>query len=387
MGDNKRKSEITKMMTEMEFSTVFLEEKVDLAKHNKVPISQLAALGTAFEPLIAALQNITGSTAGQSGIYKVSVPPGLRMAEFNNKSGYLGSVLTETGAVGGGQAVLNPFVCNPTMLFAAATFMNIDKKLDKIQETQQEIMNLLVQKEKSELRGDLNFLNDVINNYKFNWNNDMYKNNNHIKVLDIKQSSERKVDFYREQITSRINKKSFFKMEQEVKKQLRKLQTWIKDYQLALYLFSFSSFLEVILLENYESEYLESITSKIEKYSLNYRELYTKCYNYIEANSDSSIQSNLLKGLAKVNTLAGKGIEKIPVISKSQIDEKLIETGNKLEKYNSGRKENTMQQFIEKESSIVRPFIESINVVNYLYNQPMEILIDKENVYLAEVAV
>ena len=41
----------------------------------------------------------------------------------------------------------------------------------------------------------------------------------------------------------------------------------------------------------------------------------------------------------------------------------------------------------ENESSIVRPFIESINVVNYLYNQPMEILIDKENVYLAEVAV
>lgn len=279
MGDNKKKNEITKMMTNVEYSTEFFDGEVTLSNYNKLPISKLMALGTAIEPLASALQTIAGSGAGKSGIYKVTVPSGLSMATFKEKPGYLGSVLKENGAVGGGQAVLKPLVCNPTMLFVAPTFMSIDKKLDKIQESQQEIMSFLVQKEKSELRGDLNFLNDVINNYKYNWNNEMYKKSNHIKVLDIKQASERKIDLYREQISSVINKNMFLKVEQEVKKLIDNIKTWFKDYQLALYLFSFSSFLEVILLENYDSAYLKNITGKIEDYLLKSRELYTRCYN------------------------------------------------------------------------------------------------------------
>lgn len=35
-----------------------------------------------------------------------------------------------------------PMLCNPTMLLAAATLANIDKKLDAIQETQQELIPL-----------------------------------------------------------------------------------------------------------------------------------------------------------------------------------------------------------------------------------------------------
>lgn len=39
-----------------------------------------------------------------------AIPKGAHLAEFKNGSGYLGSVLKKNGAVGGGQAVLNPFV-------------------------------------------------------------------------------------------------------------------------------------------------------------------------------------------------------------------------------------------------------------------------------------
>jgi hypothetical protein len=127
----------------------------------------------------------------------VTVPAGGHLAAFQDGSGYLGSVLNAGNQVAG-QATLTPLVCNPTMLFMAAALANIDKKLDSIQETQQEILDFLVQKDKSELKGDLNFLSDVLNNYKYNWNNEKYINSNHIKVLDIKQSAERKIIFYRE---------------------------------------------------------------------------------------------------------------------------------------------------------------------------------------------
>lgn len=140
-----------------------------------------------------------------------------------------------------------------------------------------------------------------------------------------------------------------------------------------------------MLLENFDSSYLTSVVNKIEDYSFNYRELYTKCYNYIEDCSESSIQSNLIKGFAKVNKMAGKTIESIPFIGEYQIDEKLTESGEKLEKFNSDRTKNTMQLFIDKQNSCVHPFIDSINTVNQLYNNSMEIIFDKDNIYL-EVA-
>ena len=49
----------------------------------------------------------------------------------------------------------------------------------------------------------------------------MYKNSNHIKVLDIRQEAEKKIAFYREQIIAKVNKKSFIHSDQTVNKQLQ----------------------------------------------------------------------------------------------------------------------------------------------------------------------
>jgi hypothetical protein len=326
--------------------------------------------------LAAAFQRVINGGRATSGFYKVMVPNGTHLAEFKRGTGHLGTVLNHTNNQIAGQATLNPLICNPTMLFMAATLANIDKKLDALQETQQELLDFLVQKERSELKGDFNFLSETLNNYKYNWNNEKYKSSNHIKVLDIRQAAERKIDFYRAQIIAKINKKSFIHSDQDVKKQLGKIQTEFKDYQLALYLYSFSSFLEIMLLENFNSAYLDGIAKKIEDYSFKYRELYTNCYNQIEGYAKSSVQASLLKGLASVNKIAGKAIAKVPVISKSQMDETLIETGNKLGKYESIKIEQAMKQLIEKQSSFVGLFVENINEINRLYNQPIELLFD-----------
>jgi hypothetical protein len=138
-----------------------------------------------------------------------------------------------------------------------------------------------------------------------------------------------------------------------------------------------------MLLENFDSAYLDGISNKIQDYSVNYRELYTKCYNQIEGYSKSSIQAHLIKGLANANKFAGEAMAKVPVFSKSQIDETLTETGDRLGKFGSRRTALTMKQFVEKQSSCVRPFVENINAVNKLYNQPMDLLFDQENIYFS----
>ncbi len=377
---DKRNMQILEQMGNLSIIPVLKETEVGLANYTPLPLSRVTALGTGFQPLVSAIRSVT-SEAGKSGLYYVNTN-GKSMFQFKNGAGYLGSLQASNGMVGGGQAVLTPFACDPTMLFAAAALANIDKKLDTIQELQLELLDFLMQKERSELAGDLKFLDDVLNNYKYNWNSTMYKNSNHIKVLDIRQASERKIDFFREQIAAKVNKKSLIHSDQDVKKQMKKVQDVFKDYQLALYLFSFSSFLEVLLLENYDSSYLNEIVSKIEKYSLYYKELYTKCYNQLENYSKSSIQSTVLKGLAGASRAVGKAIEKVPVISNSQIDEKLIATGEKVSEHGKAKTEHTMQAFIESQANYVRPFVENIQSINSLYNTPVNFLIDGDTLYI-----
>ena len=382
-----REREIAKSMAEIELDPAAVTESVNKAQYSKFPISRLAAYGTAFEPVMAAFQLALSGGKASSGLYRVTVTSGGQLAKFQNGSGYLGSVLKSNGAVGGGQAILNPIAFDPTMLFMAMALASIEKKLDTIQEMQQDLLNFLVQKERSELKGDMKFLTDTLSNYKLNWDSEKFKNSSHIKVLDIRQAADRKIDFYREQISSKISKKAFFHSDQDVKKQLEEIESKFCDYQLAVYLFAFSSFLEVMLLENFSAAYLDGVVKKIEEHSHQYRELYSSCYDQLEGYAKTSIQSHLLNGLASVNKVAGEAIAKVPVISKSQIDETLIKAGDKLGDYNSKRTGQTLKQFIEKQSAYVRPFVDNINTINKLYNQPMELLFDQENFYLGTVEV
>lgn len=383
MQENKD-NEILQMMNNTSIYPVLKESEVGVSNYTSLPLSRLAAYGTAFQPLITAVQTAVNG-AGGSGIYYVNTA-GKTMFQMKGTNNFIGSLQTSDGMVGGGQAKMTPLACDPTMIFMAAVLANVEKKLDSIQDMQKEMMDFLVQKEKADLKGDLNFLFDVFNNYKYNWNNEMYKNSNHIKVLDIRQEAEKKIAFYREQIIAKVNKKSFIHSDQTVNKQLQMVQDQFKDYQLALYLFGFSSFLEVMLLGNFGKDYLTGISEKLEKYSLHYRELYTKCYNEIESYSSTSVQSSMLKGIAKASTSVGKIVEKIPVISKGQADEALIAAGDKLDELNAGKLRKQMSSLIERQSNSIRPFIENIDTVNELCNKPVELLVDKENLYISTIA-
>ena len=148
----------------------------------------------------------------------------------------------------------------------------------------------------------------------------------------------------------------------------------------------FSSFLEVVLLENYDPNYLASISAKLEDYSLKYKELYTKCYDEIEGYSLTSVQSSVLKGIAKASTFVGRLVEKMPVVSKGQADEALIAAGGKIEKINVEKIRKQMNSLIEHQSNSIRPFIQNIDTINELNNKPVQLLVDKEHIYFATIS-
>lgn len=164
--DNGKDNEIMAMMNDASLCPLLEETKVGVSNYTKLPVTRLADMGTAFQPLTTAVQTaVTG--AGGSGLYYVNTA-GKTMFQMKETGNFIGSLKTSAGLVGGGQAQMMPLAFDPTMLFMAAALANIDKKLDSIKEMQQEMMDFLVQKEKAELKGNLTFLYDVFNNYKYN---------------------------------------------------------------------------------------------------------------------------------------------------------------------------------------------------------------------------
>ena len=375
-----RKNELLKAMSATELAPLEVKNEISVQTYSKIPLSRLTALGTGFEPVVSAIQQVTSHGQATSGFYKVTIPKGTHLAQFKEKSGFLGTAVGEHGIVG--QAQLNPLLCDPTMLLVAAALANIDKKLDAIQEVQQEMLDFLTQKEKSALKADLNFLMDIQNNYKYNWNSEKYKAANHAKVLDIRQEAARQIDFYQEQIKKQLGKKALLHSDYDVQKMLEKVQGEFKEYQLALYIYGFAYFLEVVLQENYEKAYLSAIAKRIDEMAFQYREFYSLAYSQIENLSKSSLQAHLFGGLSAINKGAGTAIAKIPGINKSQIDETLIEAGERIGAYKNRRVQTTMQQLLERQSSCVRPFIDNINAVNRLYNEPVTLIFNHDTLYL-----
>lgn len=375
-----RKNELLKAMSATELAPLEVKNEISVQTYSKIPLSRLTALGTGFEPVVSAIQQVTSHGQATSGFYKVTIPKGTHLAQFKEKSGFLGTAVGEHGIVG--QAQLNPLLCDPTMLLVAAALANIDKKLDAIQEVQQEMLDFLTQKEKSALKADLNFLMDIQNNYKYNWNSEKYKAANHAKVLDIRQEAARQIDFYQEQIKKQLGKKALLHSDHDVQKMLEKVQGEFKEYQLVLYIYGFAYFLEVVLQENYEKAYLSAIAKRIDEMAFQYREFYSLAYSQIENLSKSSLQAHLFGGLSAINKGAGTAIAKIPGINKPQIDETLIEAGERIGAYKNRRVQTTMQQLLERQSSCVRPFIDNINAVNRLYNEPVTLIFNHDTLYL-----
>lgn len=375
-----KKIELIQKMMDVEYypPSEFSKMNIDIKESKKFPIEKLATLGVAFQPLTQLTNFVLGS-AGQSGLYFVDTA-GKTMFQSGGK--YIGNLPAANGSVGGGLARMTQLPLDPTMLCMAIAIMTVEKKLNSIYEVQKEILAFLEMKEQAKLKGNLNTLADVLNNYKFNWDNEKYKEHKHILVQDIKREAEQSIILYQEQLVKMLRNNKRLHSNQNIKSVLNKRINCLNDYQLSLYIFSFSSFLEVMLLENFDSNYLNSVSGKIQEYLTDYFTLYDECVDKAGNDSKTSIEGYALKGLSKLSNEAGKLVEKIPVVSKSQLDENLIKASGILQKVNTDRTEKIMQILADSQINYIDIFIENIQNIDSLYNQPQQLMFDAENIYV-----
>lgn len=313
------------------------------------------------------------------------------LQSFKDGSGLMGSY--RDAAKGFGQARLHvvegdiatsvtqvPY--DPTSLFMAAAIAQINQKLDSIQESVDEMFEYMRQRDKANMRGDLKTLADILNGYSFNCGDATYMANAHMKVLDIEHASTRDMELFRSQAQADLKKKGFIEVRDDVKRRLDKVLDYLKDYQLATYIHAFSLFLEPMLTQNFKPAKLADAAAKIEADSLAYRELYTECYDALEASTADTIDVALLSGIASAGKMLGRAIAATPIGELTPIDEALEGAGEDIGRFNDEQSEKLIEKLHQAKTPDVAPFRQSVMEIDILYNHPTQIAVDAENVYI-----
>lgn len=366
-------------------SRAIAERECNLSKAIKIPLTDTVLSGSSLMQLAPSIKSIiTGNQIGNGSLVRVMFQPGIKGKMVTDKTGLTLGTISKSD---GGLAQARFLAVDPTILAAqaamAAIMMEINKKLDTIQETQQRILDFLEQDKQAEQQGNLNTLTDILEGYKHNWDNAQYLQNHHMKVLDIKQTAEKNIIFYQEQIGTKIKKLPAIHLDQAVKTAITDLSKQFSNYRMAVYLFSFASFLEVMLLGNFRQAYLDQVSAKVQEYSKQYQTQFFECRDLIKKFSTESVETKVLAGVGNASKIVGKLIASAPILSQGPVDEWLQESGEKLLKSNDEKAKNAASMFNTEEKIDSDVFIDSIRNVNMISNQTTDILFDGEALYLA----
>ena len=382
-------------LPEIEICLAPTRQEVNVSGAIRLPLTHIPELGVAFASLPKAFRTVTTTVSVPTLLQatdKLGNPLDPSMLQsFKDGSGLLGSYRDATK--GFGQARLHvaegdvakgfaqvPY--DPTSLFMAAAIAQINQKLDSIQESVDEMFEYMRQRDKANMRGNLKTLADILNGYGLNYGNATYMTNAHMKVLDIKQASAQDMEFFHGQARAGLEKRAPAEVRGGVSRRLEKVLDYLKDCQLATYIHAFSLFLEPMLAENFEPAKLADAAQKIEADSLAYRELYTECYDALEASTAGAIDATVLGGIASAGKMLGRAIAATPVGERTPIDEALEGAGEGIGRFNKKQSERLMAKLLQAKTPDVAPFRQSVMEIDALYNRPMQIAIDTENVYI-----
>lgn len=362
---------------------------IDLAPAAKIPLDQIASLGTGFASIPEQFRTVTMQNGGT--LMEAFDEFGRQLdisqlQKFNDGSGSLGSLRDAAGfhqvRLREAASATATAPINPAAIAMAVALSQINQKLDTIQQTQQEMFGYLKQRDKAKLRGDLQTLVDMMDGYRFNWDNPTFRQNKHAKALDIRQDAEQSIIHLRAQIKTMLAEKSLIANRFEISRRLDEMLDRLKEYQLSLYLYSFAAFAEVMMLENFDEDYLKAIAGKIEDRSLQYRQIYTECYDVIESSSEKAFDSTVLGGLSIAGKALGGFIKNTPIGNLTPIDEALEDVGESIGSFNESQTENLLEKLRFAKTPEVKAFSDSLASVNALYNKPTRLLTDSENIYV-----
>ena len=358
----------------------------------RMPVSELAALGTGVASLLPELRTVTQTTTvNTEGLYSLANAAAGDVLKVKKDGNYWGALKTVEGKSKLAQlkkadpvTVTNKTVSriNPAVMMMAFALFSIEQKLETIEETGQQILSFLEIEKESEIEADLDTLVSILEKYKYNWNNDQFISGAHQIVLDIQRTSRKHMNLYQKQIAETANSKHFITRKTKVNAILQDLQKKFSYYRLALYTFSMASFEEILLSRNFEEDNVVYVLSELEKLSLSYRELFTQSSVFLEKAAEQSVETNVIKGIGSVSRAAGSMIGKIPIVKKGPVDEILQENGSQIKSNAEKTEKNIVESLSKSRDPGTGLFMDKLKDIICIFNHTGEICCDEKRIYL-----
>lgn len=368
------------------------KSSIENKKTMSVPIAELSALGAGVASLVPAFNTVTTTTTlATDGLFTIAnkvAGDTLKMAKNGNAWGAMktatgGSKMVQLAEAGPLTATSQAVsAINPTTMMMAVALYSIEKQLGEIAETQKQILSFLEIKDEAGIEGDLETLSELINNYKHNWDNEIYVQNSHKMVMDIKRTARSNMLASQKRVAELVASKKFVVGQGQVKSTLSEMEKRFKYYQLALYTYSLASMMEIMLGGNYKEEYITGIKDEIIKLSGNYRELFEKSSLYLEKLGRSAVEANVLKGIGTAGKAVGKFIGSIPLVKEGPVDEFLQDSGANLKKNAIGMEKQAVHQFAALNNSGTHIFVNKMEDMIQIYNHTERICFDDKQIYL-----
>lgn len=393
-------SEIINVINAMDFADGFTVEKIsemELNKAKKIPISNLALLGTAFSQMSEAARTTVTTVTSEikrENLYRGIWPEGAngRLA-FNINGATVGNIMGEKGIDSrmlfkpiGEVSVENTITSiksiNPTMIAIAVALMEINKKLDGIQSSIDEVLRFLETDKQAKQRGNLQTLAEIMKDFKRKGNDaDFCKSRNHT-VQEIQRDARQDIEFYKTRIETAVKEKKTFHSQKDVRKYVGSITTSFAEYQLACYLYAYSTFLDTVLRKDFEEESIGSCRSKIIRIAEDYDALFRECRTQIASYQRSSVGNKVVGGIGKTAGTLGKAIRSIPVIEKGSVDELLLDTGDALRDANKDAVKSQVNNLEILENNRIGDFLNGIGVVGALCNRKSAMITDGTSLYV-----
>ena len=391
--DENRNNEIVKSMMELDFRPTDDIEASQLTRYTRLPTGDAALAGGARASLLPVFRTITSTMALNEGdLYRAILPKGATLAAMKDGSGFIGAAVRQGEGVAGQarfvpaggavQMATTTVSVDPVTLGIAIAMVEIDMKLDAIQKTQQEMFDYLKARDEAELHGDITSLSDIMDSYRLNSTNERFKSEKRIEVQDIRRDADRKIEQYRMRLEGQLRKDGPLHLGMDVDKKAEDVSDTLRRYQMSLFAYAYATFLEVMLRENFESEFLRLESDKIDKRALRYRKDYTHSYDWIERFSHSTVEDTVIRGFATAAEGLGEFVEKSPIGGCTPINRGLKDAGNGVENFLTELSANTMKSLLKAKEPVAAPFLENIRNIDATYNEPLELLVSSDGTYV-----
>lgn len=365
---------------------------LDNKKTMSVPIAELATLGAGVASLIPAFNTVTTTTTlATDGLFRIAnQAPGdvLKMAKNGNAWGAMkteqgGSKmvqLTEAQPITAKSKAVAAI--NPATIMMAVALYAIEKQLGEISEVQKQMLSVLEIRDEANIEGDLETLTELVNHYKYNWDNDVYVQNSHKLVMDIKRTARSNMLMYQKKVAELVSSKKLLVAQGQVKSTLLELEKQFQYYRCALYTYSLAAMMEIMLGGNYKEAYIVGIKEEIIRLSKNYRSLFENASIYLEKLGGSAVEANVLKGIGTAGKAFGKLIGNIPLVKEGFVDELFQNGGTQLQNNAIMLERRAVYQFASLSHPETQIFIDRMEDMIQIYNHTEEICFDKERLYL-----